>query len=149
MSGNPFHCEFCMKFSLVPEIKDCCNQSVYTCAPQFSCPQVFMTKEERSAHLLTHLDDEFIRICFICGKRFKTTTGHKNHFIIYHGNREKDRRKWFKCNKCGRSFPSKSKLHVHYISHSDMREYPCKICGKSYKYKHLHKKHMQLHGFIE
>ncbi|PIO23614.1 hypothetical protein AB205_0030760, partial [Aquarana catesbeiana] len=41
----------------------------------------------------------------------------------------------FFCTECGKCFPSKSKLNVHEISHTDDKPYNCLECGKCFSKK--------------
>ena len=50
----------------------------------------------------------------------------------------------YKCDKCGRECPSKHKLKRHLSTHSDARPFPCKICGRSFKWSEYLQKHMRL-----
>lgn len=49
----------------------------------------------------------------------------------------------YKCDKCGRECPSKHKLKRHLSTHSDARPYPCKLCGRSFKWSEYLQKHMR------
>lgn len=49
----------------------------------------------------------------------------------------------YKCDKCGRECPSKHKLKRHLSTHSDARPFPCKICGRSFKWSEYLQKHMR------
>lgn len=50
----------------------------------------------------------------------------------------------YKCDKCGRECPSKHKLKRHLSTHSDARPFPCKLCGRSFKWSEYLQKHMRL-----
>lgn len=49
----------------------------------------------------------------------------------------------YKCNRCGRECPSKHKLKRHLSTHSNARPFPCKICGRSFKWSEYLQKHMR------
>ena len=49
----------------------------------------------------------------------------------------------FKCGNCGRECPSKHKLKRHLSTHSEARPFPCKLCGRSFKWTEYLQKHMR------
>ncbi len=49
----------------------------------------------------------------------------------------------YKCEKCGRECPSKHKLKRHLSTHSEARPFPCKICGRTFKWTEYLQKHMR------
>ena len=49
----------------------------------------------------------------------------------------------FKCDKCGRECPSKHKLKRHLSTHSDARPFPCKLCGRTFKWSEYLQKHLR------
>ena len=50
----------------------------------------------------------------------------------------------YKCERCGRECPTKHKLKRHLSTHSTARPFPCKICGRSFKWSEYLQKHMRL-----
>ena len=141
MTVFPGHCQYCMTDLSLTE--NCCNQRTFRCV---ECYVSFMSKDERDSHLMTHIDNEFIQICLICGKKFKTIGGHTNHCIEVHGIAVECRRTCYKCDSCEKFFMSKSRLEHHQKKHSDVKDFRCRICGKEYKYKGKLTLHMKTHG---
>lgn len=54
----------------------------------------------------------------------------------------------YKCTECGRECPSKHKLKRHLSTHSDARPFPCKICGRTFKWSEYLQKHMRQQHFL-
>jgi uncharacterized Zn-finger protein len=82
--------------------------------------------------------------CEHCGKICKTDKTFKRHMILHLPNEDKP----FKCNVCGKGFPTRNNLNRHSVElHNSINQYICGYCGKgyrnlrqlkvsSYKYKH-------------
>ena len=54
--------------------------------------------------------------------------------------------KVLRCEHCGKCCPSRGALNIHNLSHSELRQFTCMVCQKSFKLKHHLKKHMLLHS---
>ena len=49
----------------------------------------------------------------------------------------------YKCDVCGRECPSKHKLKRHLSTHSEARPFPCRICGRTFKWTEYLQKHIR------
>ena len=79
--------------------------------------------------------------CTICGKRFKSLLGHKNHQSI-HTYTEAS----FKCDSCEKSFFSKLRLKVHEKIHTSEKSFKCESCNRSFlRIKHFEKSFKDTH----
>ena len=141
LSGPAEYCEYCMALQMCH--RNYCDRRTFTC---IECRASFITREERDSHLLTHLDPQFIKICLICGNKFKNAWGYSNHCLEVHGFVEGSGKKCYKCNSCEKFFMSRSRLLQHEKSHSNVKEFCCEVCKKEFKYKKHFKLHMESHG---
>lgn len=59
-----------------------------------------------------------------------------NDNIVFKGN---------KCFVCGRTFPTKSRLREHQMSHSGAKPKPCPFCGRVFYSKNSLQIHERIH----
>ncbi|XP_021368273.1 flocculation protein FLO11-like isoform X6 [Mizuhopecten yessoensis] len=88
-------------------------------------------RESLREHIITHHGEEYQHICYDCGKAYRSMAGYQKHRKIYHG----EGRNCVICQICGSVCANNSMLMNHMRSHTDVRPYMCKRCGRSYKYK--------------
>lgn len=69
-------------------------------------------------------------ICEQCGKTFKTTKTLRTHVESVH---EKLRK--YVCPICDKAFFDRGKLNFHQHKHSEVRNFHCEECGRSFKTK--------------
>ena len=67
-------------------------------------------------------------ICEQCGKAFPKPYKLKCHINAVHL-----KIKEFSCTICFQAFPNNSKLKYHQYKHSDVRNYNCEECGRTFK----------------
>jgi len=101
----------------------------HICFKKLACPtcgQTFSTTAKFKAHFLRQLDEKDYQ-CQICSKTFATKELAHDHI------RSHDRSR-YKCQYCTYTsrVPSELKRHILY-KHSDIRQYHCKQCEKSFK----------------
>ncbi|RZF39183.1 hypothetical protein LSTR_LSTR014669 [Laodelphax striatellus] len=82
--------------------------------------------------------------CAVCGKSCKDIPQFKEHMKSEHVD--------LKCKDCGKSFPSKSRLKSHSSIHKE-KKYLCELCSSAFhrldQYKsHYKRKHTDLKDFI-
>ncbi|XP_061182696.1 uncharacterized protein LOC133191033 isoform X2 [Saccostrea echinata] len=83
--------------------------------------------------------------CSICHKDFSTRYGQKLHMERFHPDPKKSKSKEFpNCKICGKQMASKYALKIHEIKHTGQRAFKCELCGSSFGYKSVLKKHMEV-----
>jgi len=130
-----------------------------------SCPAVFTSHKQLSAHVRTHKDHHICKTCGVsfpsaqrlkahrdkhstelkyqckhCSKKFKFSKSLRLHTSRHFSFPQ------FKCNICGKAFYQKGNLLQHQAVHSELRKFVCKECGKSYKLKSCLTKHQLIHA---
>lgn len=121
----------------------CCRASHYVChcrfryfiTDEFECLCFSADKECTASWTQNKLQ------CEDCGKWYNSKRGYEQHRQVYHFTSEHVPT----CNKCGKRFPTPSKLIYHLRSHSDARPFKCRLCGKTYKNKWNLKLHIKAH----
>lgn len=74
--------------------------------------------------------------CSSCSKQFSCASSLRRHRDIFHTDKELP-----SCTICGKKFPTSYSLAIHIRSHTNIRQFVCPMCQKSYK----HKKDLQRH----
>ncbi|CAI9733370.1 finger 233-like [Octopus vulgaris] len=124
-----------------------------------TCGKDFSRKEYLQMHQRNHLPENPF-MCKICGREFNRNFPLQKHQQT-HENAKKQREKYkdnrFKCEICDEKFPDHSSLMGHYSrKHSNgnddgkgkwesVPDFPCHICGKSYKKETSLKRHVPIH----
>lgn len=77
-------------------------------------------------------------LCEFCVARFKTLSSLKVHILCYHVKKEDV--KEFKCKLCGKSFQRKINLNKHEKLHTNIKNFPCTFegCDKSFRLVQSH-----------
>ena len=93
--------------------------------------------------------------CNQCAKKFFTPAQVMNHSIavhdhieckdIKHINPQKEASLVYRCLDCLRTFPYRSRLNEHLITHSNQRPFECLICQKRFKTRWSCKEHELIH----
>ena len=79
-------------------------------------------------HMQLHKEKTFT--CDVCGGKFYDRKGLEDHKNIKHTGKLD-----FACEECEKRFPTSSYLTSHQRSHTDLKSYICKGCGKGFKTK--------------
>ena len=81
--------------------------------------------------------------CFLCKKSFSTMGNLRNHIMTIHQNQ-----KPFKCPfpNCEKKYSIKSRLQVHYRTHTGTKPFICNFCGKAFNEKGNLKTHERFHS---
>ena len=108
----------------------------YTCT---QCAQCFKNKYTRRGHERV-VHGEKTKKCDDCGKMFVTERTLKVHIIQVH-IKSKDKI----CPSCGEAFFLVETFKIHLLRHSDDRQFPCEVCGKSFFTKRDIRKHSDTH----
>jgi len=81
-------------------------------------------------------------VCFLCDKRFSSTTAMKNHQRVVHMEDYPHQ-----CNHCTKKFQSKRDLNSHIGQHHDNgNSMSCKNCNKQFAYKNSLGRHVSVCG---
>lgn len=95
------------------------------------CYKNFARKENWLVHLqVKHGSDSRCESCTICGKIFSCRKYLRDHMSRNHPKPES----LFVCH-CGRSFAYESYYKEHILTHSDVKNFKCPECDKSFKTK--------------
>lgn len=110
--------------------------------------------------------------CDFCGNKYMDRSSLKNHITLKHSTEQKN---MFQCDECSKSYTSKNSLQIHKrnvhrninfkcnicskdfnnkgslnyhmkLVHADPKEYPCNVCGKSFKALQILRKHIIVHN---
>ena len=77
-------------------------------------------------------------MCDFCGKKFKTKSSLKKHYIDAHdglgvNNEEPENAESFQCDQCEKTFPEAHNLKIHIRRvHEATRDHVCKVCQKAF-----------------
>uniref|UniRef100_A0A1Q3F1F1 Putative c2h2-type zn-finger protein n=1 Tax=Culex tarsalis TaxID=7177 RepID=A0A1Q3F1F1_CULTA len=110
-------------------------QLVHPC-PQ--CPATLRTPYTLQQHIRTQHEKRITELCKTCGRSFRTKQQLKSHEANTHMKNRP-----YRCDQCPMNFGSKFLLQRHVLAHTDIR-YPCKFCGKEYRYPNDTKRHEQV-----
>ncbi|XP_021368285.1 protein sister of odd and bowel-like isoform X16 [Mizuhopecten yessoensis] len=140
MSSFAFPCEICrVVYSSAEDLKT--HHRCHRVGPEVIsceiCHVVVSSGEHLKEHMTQSHTEEFKYLCFDCGRGFTSYSSYNNHQRLFH----RADLKCPVCNICWKIFPFESNLRYHYKKHSEVREYTCEHCGKSYKHKGKLKMH--------
>lgn len=110
---------------------------------KFQCPvcdKEFCRKLNASQHFMSHVAEKNQQ-CETCQFRCHTQTQLAAHM--------KKHEKRFCCEMCSKMFAYKFQLDIHVQGvHYNLRPFPCKLCGKTFKTRYNYGSHMAQHKDI-
>ncbi|XP_060086420.1 protein sister of odd and bowel-like isoform X11 [Ylistrum balloti] len=140
MSNFSFPCEICrLVYSSAEDLRT--HRRSHSDDPLVHSCEICHITLSSANHLKTHMTlshaEQFKYLCFDCGRGFTSYSSFNNHQRLFH----RADLKCPVCDICWKIFPFESNLRYHYKRHSEVREYACQHCGKSYKHKGKLKMH--------
>ncbi|XP_030019629.2 zinc finger protein 354A isoform X1 [Manduca sexta] len=99
----------------------------------------YKTRKSKSIKKIEKVITEEDLICNFCGKRTKSLKS-----LRLHMKRHSDRNRNYTCDRCGKTFLTKSTLSAHIIIHENPDPEVCKICKKTFLTLTRLKKHVKL-----
>lgn len=91
------------------------------------CTRVFQTKKSLQGHQLVHSSDR-PHDCKVCSKTFKLES-----MLKFHQNLHKPEKDFsFKCDTCGKTFPTKTHINSHIKAHFNAKLFACNLCKFTY-----------------
>lgn len=100
------------------------------------CTKMFKSNNHLKQHLKTHNEEKHYS-CNLCSKSFKWDSSLNSHIQAAHNPSGPA----FKCTHCTKSFKDKNNFKKHLYVHCDEKPYSCSQCGKGFIKKSLLKKH--------
>ncbi|KAG6444284.1 hypothetical protein O3G_MSEX003370 [Manduca sexta] len=100
----------------------------------------YKTRKSKSIKKIEKVITEEDLICNFCGKRTKSLKS-----LRLHMKRHSDRNRNYTCDRCGKTFLTKSTLSAHIIIHENPDPEVCKICKKTFLTLTRLKKHVKTH----
>lgn len=104
------------------------------------CGQIFNNRYKYKHHYEAYHEGKRQK-CHICQKEFVSVPTLRRHIAI-HLNEKKYKCKFENCNRAYNDITSRS---IHYKSHSDERNYVCKICDSAFKHPSSLRSHLLSH----
>jgi len=129
-------CGFLLESTWSERLPEMSSQPVpkteYRCMICKSRNSYFMVdnKDKLQKHLLDMHGKQFRTFCFECGKGFNSAGGLADHRRITH-----QAGLTHGCEICGKKFARTGHLAKHKLTHTDVRDFFCATCGKSFKHK--------------
>ncbi|XP_055920540.1 zinc finger imprinted 2 [Eupeodes corollae] len=112
------------------------NKRRYICT---KCNREFNSCNALKYHNLSHTGERPHQ-CEVCGKSFYAQSALKSHMRLHTGDKP------YECEQCHRKFRQWSDLKYHIVSiHSDVKNYTCEFCGKSFSRKYSLVIHRRIH----
>ena len=102
------------------------------------CQILFPSPVAWKDHMTAQHPGFYTKICDICFRGFKSNRSYKLHFKMYHSKGKCD---FPECPVCGKKFSCASSLACHIKVHEEGKEFECRQCGRTYKYKNNLKAH--------
>jgi hypothetical protein len=83
-----------------------------------------------------------------CGIIFDSTQALHQHVIDHHiGSRQPSYIcRWAECDRHGRAFPQRQKIHRHLITHTKNKPFTCSVCGAAFSESVVLTQHMRIHS---
>lgn len=83
-----------------------------------------------------------------CGEVFDSTQALHQHVVDHHiGSRQPSYIcRWAGCERHGRPFPQRQKIHRHLITHTKNKPYTCTVCGAAFSESVVLTQHMRIHS---
>lgn len=146
LGRKPHMCPVCPKtFRILKNMKvhidrDHCVHKVDDSAEAFSCDvcdKPFLTKENLTLHLRSHVKGENMFKCIYCDKKFSYQL-----LLVQHEKKHLVTGK-YQCTLCDMKYNSRDKLYVHIKSHLKLNDYICQYCGREFLRSNSMKRHIQ------
>lgn len=146
VENNFLRCEVCFlnfkdKYTLKKHCFDDHADTITTC---IICKNKLMTPLSIYHHCLKHSGARHF-VCDVCNRAFKTSSGLKAHRVQH----DPDRKPYKDCEKCGKSFISRSSYYAHISSHDNGTgktvTFTCYVCTTTFKHASSLKRHALRH----
>lgn len=79
--------------------------------------------------------------CEFCRKQFRNRFQLKKHMVVH----QKERPRPYRCDLCGKCYPSPQVLEVHHRTHTGERPYRCQFCGRRFNQQSHLNDHERIH----
>ncbi|XP_046659576.1 oocyte zinc finger protein XlCOF6-like isoform X2 [Homalodisca vitripennis] len=136
---RPFSCQLCHKtFTLRAKAR--LHMQIHTQAAQHGCTvcgRMFRRKDCLQRHLIVHAGQTLSLPCDMCGHISASPAAHRQHAHSHNH---------YKCDRCQKSFKSKTALDYHTQTHDGQFKYQCSFCGKQFVRKCHYQGHLLSHS---
>lgn len=106
------------------------------------CNQEFQLAKDFYEHIDSQID---VHICRVCGVSCTSDIKLYDHKQKAHRHKSSAPAK-FACDRCGKTFPARRPLTIHFRVHTKERPFSCTECNKTFRYESQHHNHMKMHN---
>ncbi|XP_035713161.1 zinc finger protein OZF-like [Folsomia candida] len=127
------------------EVRQGWRHGCYFCTKRFKIPS------HLSCHLVTHTKEKVGGKCNVCGKTFSSKYSLTRHRFAHRSEDEKivfvkQANPGRECLFCQKKFPDNATYHLHLVSHTKEKPFPCDQCGKLFGRNGALKLHKRTHS---